>query len=214
MAGSNMPPVICLRQVICPMGSAAERKQGAGGHDVTPLAMLSQLLKREALGPYSPGIPLPPARPLLARCSALASLARQDSTLARPHLARHDPHELGSTRCRRGTEQTTCPLPHVSLVAVFCCPGSIQLMTRNGGSCWAASVAQEAVEDSAFLEPDGGAAGVGQQPVHLGLEPASKDVPRVVGSVGQIRIGRTGFTADLMAKFTLLCTRIRTSTLL
>ena len=54
-----------------------------------------------------------------------------------------------------------------------------------------------AVEDSAFLEPDGGAAGVGQQPVHLGLEPASKDVPRVVGAVGQIGIGRTGFTVDL-----------------
>ena len=61
---------------------------------------------------------------------------------------------------------------------------------------WVASVAQVAVEDSAFLEPDGGAAGVCQQPVHLGLEPASEDVPRVVGSVGQIRVGRAGFTAD------------------
>ena len=64
-------------------------------------------------------------------------------------------------------------------------------------SRWVASVAQVAVEDSAFLEPDGGAAGVGQQPVHLGLEPASKDVSRVVGSVGQVRVGRTGFTVDL-----------------
>ena len=59
---------------------------------------------------------------------------------------------------------------------------------------WVASVAQVAVENSAFLEPDGWAAGVGQQPVHLGLEPASEDVPRVVGSVGQIRVGRTRFT--------------------
>jgi hypothetical protein len=66
--------------------------------------------------------------------------------------------------------------------------------TKRGvdSSCWVASVAQVAVEDCAFLEPDGGAAGVCQQPVHLGLEPASKDVPRVVGSVGQIGIGRTG----------------------
>jgi hypothetical protein len=38
---------------------------------------------------------------------------------------------------------------------------------------------------------------VRQQPVHLGLEPASKDVPRVVGSIGQIRVGRTGFAVDL-----------------
>ena len=60
-----------------------------------------------------------------------------------------------------------------------------------------ASVAQVVVEHTAFLEPDRGAAGVRQQPVHLGLEPASKDVPRVVGSVGQISIGRTGFTVDL-----------------
>ena len=60
-----------------------------------------------------------------------------------------------------------------------------------------ASVAQVAVENSAFLEPDGRAAGVGQQPVHLGLEPASEDVSRVVGSVGQIGVGRSGFTVDL-----------------
>ncbi len=64
-------------------------------------------------------------------------------------------------------------------------------------SRWIASVAQVAVEDSAFIEPDRGVAGVGKQPVHLGLEPASKDVPRVVGSIGQIHIGRTRFTVDL-----------------
>ena len=56
------------------------------------------------------------------------------------------------------------------------------------------SVAQD---HAAFLEPDRWAAGVRQQPVHLCLEPASKDVPRVVGSVAQIRVGRTGFTVDL-----------------
>ena len=54
-----------------------------------------------------------------------------------------------------------------------------------------------AVEHSAFLEPNVRVAGVRQQPVHLGIEPASKDVPRVVGSVGQIRKGRTGLTVDL-----------------
>ncbi len=32
--------------------------------------------------------------------------------------------------------------------------------------------------------------------VHLGIEPAPKDVPRVVGSVGQIRVGSTWFTVD------------------
>ena len=71
--------------------------------------------------------------------------------------------------------------------------------TKRGvdSSCWISSVAQVAVENSAFLEPDGGAAGVGQQPVHLSFKPASKDMPRVVGSIGQIRIGRTGFTVDL-----------------
>ena len=53
------------------------------------------------------------------------------------------------------------------------------------------------VEQATFLEPDRRAAGVRQQPVHLGLEPASKDVPRVVGSVGQIGVGRTGFAVDL-----------------
>ena len=36
-----------------------------------------------------------------------------------------------------------------------------------------------------------------QQPVHLGLDPALKLVPRMVGSVGQIRSGRAGFTVDL-----------------
>ncbi len=36
-----------------------------------------------------------------------------------------------------------------------------------------------------------------QQPVHLCLEPALKDVPRVVGSVGQIRVRRTWFTVGL-----------------
>ena len=54
-----------------------------------------------------------------------------------------------------------------------------------------------AVEYTTFLEPDVRVAGVRQQPVHLGLEPCSKDVPRMVGSVGQIRVGRAGFTVDL-----------------
>ncbi len=53
------------------------------------------------------------------------------------------------------------------------------------------------VEYTAFLEQDGRAAGVRQQPVHLGLEPVSKDVPRVVRSVGQISVGCAGFTVDL-----------------
>ncbi len=54
-----------------------------------------------------------------------------------------------------------------------------------------------AVEHSAFLEPDVRVAGVRQQPVHLGLEPAPKDASHVVGSVGQIRVGCTGFKVDL-----------------
>ena len=71
------------------------------------------------------------------------------------------------------------------------------------GLGWEASVAQGAVQDSAmsaFLESDGGIAGVCQQPVHLGLEPALKDLSRSVGSVGQIRVGRIGrttFAVDL-----------------
>ncbi len=60
-----------------------------------------------------------------------------------------------------------------------------------------ASLPQVVVEKTAFLEPDGRVAGVRQQPVDLGLEPASKDVPRVVGSVGQIGVGRAGFAADV-----------------
>ncbi len=38
---------------------------------------------------------------------------------------------------------------------------------------WVASVAHVAVEHSAFLEPNVRVAGVRQQPVHLGIEPAS-----------------------------------------
>ena len=45
-----------------------------------------------------------------------------------------------------------------------------------------------------------------QQPVHLCFEPASKDVPRVVGSVGQIGVGRTGFAVDLESE---ICGSIR-----
>ncbi len=71
---------------------------------------------------------------------------------------------------------------------------------------WVASVAQVAVEHSAFLEPDVRVAGVCQQPVHLGIEPASKDVPRVVGSVGQICVGRTGFKVELECE---ICGSIR-----
>jgi hypothetical protein len=48
-----------------------------------------------------------------------------------------------------------------------------------------------------FLEPDGRVAVERQQPVRLGIEPASKDVPRVVASVGQIGLGRAGFAADV-----------------
>jgi hypothetical protein len=59
---------------------------------------------------------------------------------------------------------------------------------------WVASIAQVVVECSTLLEPDGWVARVCQQSVHLGLEPASKDVSSIVGSVGQIRVGRTGFT--------------------
>ncbi len=70
---------------------------------------------------------------------------------------------------------------------------------------WVVSVAQVAVDYRAFLEPDG-VAGAHQQPVHLGLEPASKDMPRLVGSVGQIRVGRTGFTVDLERE---ICESIR-----
>ncbi len=71
---------------------------------------------------------------------------------------------------------------------------------------WVASVALVAVEHSAFLEPDVRVAGVRQQPVHLGLEPATKDVSRVVGSVRQIRVGRTRFTVDLERE---ICRSIR-----
>ena len=77
-----------------------------------------------------------------------------------------------------------------ALVPVDCAKRGVDSLGR------VASVAQVAVEYSTFLEPDVRAAGVRQQPVHLGLEPASKDVPRVVGSVGQIRVGRAGFTVD------------------
>ncbi len=52
-------------------------------------------------------------------------------------------------------------------------------------------------EHSIFLKPDRGAAGVCQQPMHLCLESALIDVSHMVGSVGQIRIGRTRFTEDL-----------------
>ena len=72
------------------------------------------------------------------------------------------------------------------------------------------SVAQVAVdsEHSAFLEPlaDVRVARVRQQSVHLGIEPAPKDVPRVVGPVGQIRVGRTGFAVDLECE---ICGSIR-----
>ncbi len=60
-----------------------------------------------------------------------------------------------------------------------------------------ASVAQVVVVEQATLEPDCRIAGARQQPVHIGLKPASKDVPRVVGSVRQIGIGRTRFAVYL-----------------
>ena len=77
-----------------------------------------------------------------------------------------------------------------ALVPVDCAKRGVDSLGR------VASIAQVAVEYTTFLEPDVRAAGVCQQPVHLGLEPASKDEPRVVGSVGQIRVGRAGFTVD------------------
>ena len=62
------------------------------------------------------------------------------------------------------------------------------------------SVAQVAVEYSTLsllLKSDRWVAGVVQQPGHLGLEPASKDVPRVVGAIGQIHLGHIGFAVYL-----------------
>jgi hypothetical protein len=78
-----------------------------------------------------------------------------------------------------------------SLVPVDCAKRGVDSLG------WVASVAQVALEHSAFLEPDVRVDGVRQQPAHLGLEPAPKDVSPVVGSVGQIRVGSTGFTVDL-----------------
>ena len=68
---------------------------------------------------------------------------------------------------------------------------------RVDSSSGVASVVQVLVEYAAFLEPDRGAAGVREQSLHLGLEPASKNVSRVVGSVGQIGVSVTGFAVDL-----------------
>ncbi len=77
--------------------------------------------------------------------------------------------------------------------------GMLEFCAKRGvdGLGRVASVAQVAVEYTTFLEPDVRVAGVRQQPVHLGLEPSSKDVPRMVGSVGQKRVGRAGITVDL-----------------
>jgi len=38
---------------------------------------------------------------------------------------------------------------------------------------------------------------VREQSLHLGLEPASKNVSRVIGSIGQIGVSVTGFAVDL-----------------
>ena len=145
---------------------APEREEGAGGEDVAPLALFSQLLEREVHA--CPQLRTP--RRISVREDAGAVLSKERIVVC-------------------------CTLPWFQHFAALVPVDGAKRGVDS--SCWIASVAQVVVEHAAFLEPDRRAAGVGQQPVHLGLEPASKDVPRVVGSVGQIRLGRTGFTVDL-----------------
>ncbi len=80
------------------------------------------------------------------------------------------------------------------LVSVDCAKCEVNSLGR------VASLAQVAVEYSTFFKPDSRVAGVCQQPVHLCLEPTSKDVSSMVGSIGQIRTGCAWFKVDLKRK--------------